>query len=80
MQLPVYRALQGLCCLRAVPNWLHPGISAVQNFVRFLKEIRAYWRVMALIGVLTLITSALSLPMPLVIQYLTDHLSTQAFQ
>ena len=52
----------------------------MQNFVRFIRELRAYWRTMALIVVLTLLTSALSLPMPFVIQYLTDHLSTKAFQ
>ena len=52
----------------------------MQNFVRFIKELRAYWRVMAIIVVLTLITSSLSLPMPLVIQYLTDHLSNEALR
>lgn len=52
----------------------------MQNLVRFIKELRPYWRVMALVVLLTLITAALSLPMPLVIRYLTDHLSEKAFQ
>ena len=52
----------------------------MQNFVRFLKELRAYRRVMLFIILLTLITSSLSLPMPIIIQYLTDHLSDIAMQ
>ena len=52
----------------------------MQNIVRFLKEIRAYWPTMLLIIFLTLITSSLSLPMPFVIQYLTDNLSEKAFR
>lgn len=52
----------------------------MNNFVRFMRELRAYWRTMALIGALTLCTAALSLPMPFVVQYLTDHLSQKAFQ
>ncbi|HZT40636.1 MAG TPA: ABC transporter ATP-binding protein [Chthonomonadaceae bacterium] len=52
----------------------------MQNLIRFLKELRAYWRTMVLIAVLTLLTAALSLPMPFVLQYLTDHLSEKAFQ
>lgn len=52
----------------------------MQNFVRFVGEVRRYWRLLLLIICLTLITSALSLPMPFVIQYLTDHLSEKAFQ
>ena len=56
------------------------GTHAMQNFVRFIKELRAYWRVMALIALLTVMTSALSLPPPLLIRYLTDHLSDKAFQ
>ncbi|MDE2125092.1 MAG: ABC transporter ATP-binding protein [Armatimonadetes bacterium] len=47
----------------------------MRNFVRFLGEIRAYWRTLALIACLTVCTAALSLPPPLVIQYITDHLS-----
>ena len=52
----------------------------MQNLVRFLKELRAYWRVMAIIVCLTLITAALSLPMPFVLQYLTDHLAEKTFR
>lgn len=52
----------------------------MQNFLRFIKELRAYRRVMALIVFLTLITSSLSLPMPLIIKYLTDHLSEKALK
>ena len=52
----------------------------MQNFVRFLKELRAYKRVMFFIVILTLITASLSLPMPIIIQYLTDHLSDIALQ
>ena len=50
----------------------------MQNFVRFLKELRAYWRVMALVIVLTLITASLSIPLPWVMGYLTDRLSDKA--
>ncbi|HZO91939.1 MAG TPA: ABC transporter ATP-binding protein [Chthonomonadaceae bacterium] len=50
----------------------------MQNLLRLIKELRAYWRIMALIVVLTLITSALSLPMPLILRYLTDHLTARA--
>ncbi len=52
----------------------------MQNLVRFIKELRAYWRIMVLIVFLTLITAGLSLPMPLVIRYLTDHLSDDALR
>ncbi len=44
------------------------------NFTRFIKELHAYWRTMTLIVALTILTAALSLPMPLIIQYLTDGL------
>jgi subfamily B ATP-binding cassette protein MsbA len=50
----------------------------MQNFVRFVRELRAYRPVMALIVLLTLITASLSLPMPFVIKYLTDRLSAKA--
>jgi subfamily B ATP-binding cassette protein MsbA len=51
----------------------------MHNFLRFTRELRAYWRVMAVIAILTITTSALSLPPPFIIQYVTDHLSEQAF-
>lgn len=50
----------------------------MRNFVRFIHELRAYRGVMVTIVVLTLITSALSLPPPRIIGYLTDSLSDQA--
>ncbi len=46
----------------------------MQNFVRFLHEIRSYWRLIILITLLTLINSGLSLPPPLILRYLTDHI------
>ncbi len=52
----------------------------MQNFRRFIKELRAYGRIMLLSVFLTLITATLSLPPPLVVKYLTDHLSTGALQ
>ena len=52
----------------------------MQNFGRFLKELRAYWRVMLLVVFLTLITSALSLIPPQIIRWITDHLSVDAFR
>ena len=50
----------------------------MQNFVRFLKELRPYWRVMIIVVTLALITSALSIPQPLILGYLTDHLSDKS--
>ena len=47
----------------------------MQNFVRFLKEIRQYWRMLLLIAFLTLCTAALSPWPPIIIKYLTDTLS-----
>ena len=44
------------------------------NFVRFLGEIRQYARLMAVIALLTVINSALTLPPPMILKYLTDHL------
>ena len=52
----------------------------MQNLRRFLKELRAYWRIMVLVAILTLINAALSLPFPKVVQYLTDHLTDKALQ
>ena len=52
----------------------------MQNFVRFLKEVRQYWRLIALIGFLTLCTASLEPWPPLFIKYLTDTLSEQALR
>ena len=49
----------------------------MQNFLRFLKEIRSYWRLMTLIVFLTLCTAALSPWPPQIIRYLTDTLSDE---
>jgi ABC-type multidrug transport system fused ATPase/permease subunit len=46
----------------------------MQNFVRFLHEIRGYWRLLLIIALLTLVNSALSLPPPQILRYLTDNL------
>jgi ATP-binding cassette subfamily B protein len=52
----------------------------MQNFIRFLKEVRVYWRLILLIVVLTLCTSALSLPPPYLIKLLTDSLTQKALR
>src|SRR5689334_11464047 len=52
----------------------------MQNFVRFLKEVRVYGRTLALIGMLTLITSALSLPPPYLLKIVTDSLTEKALR
>lgn len=52
----------------------------MQNFVRFIKEIRQYWRLMLLIALLTLCTAALSPWPPIIIKYLTDTLSDAALK
>ena len=52
----------------------------MQNFRRFVKELRPYRRIMLLSVFLTLITATLSLPPPLVVKYLTDQLSLEALQ
>ena len=44
----------------------------MRNFLRFLKEVKSYWRLLVVISVLTLLTSALSLPPPYLIKILTD--------
>ena len=49
----------------------------MQNFLRFLKEIRSYWRLMTLIVFFTLCTAALSPWPPQIIRYLTDTLSDE---
>jgi subfamily B ATP-binding cassette protein MsbA len=52
----------------------------MRNFFRLLHEVRRYWKVLLLIGVLTLIAAALGLPGPLIVKYLVDHLvSRQPF-
>lgn len=52
----------------------------MQNFVRFLREVRRYWQLLVIIAVLTLLTAALSPAPPLVLRYLTDHLSDSALR
>ena len=52
----------------------------MQNFVRFLKEIRHYWRLIVLIGFLTLCTAALSPWPPIIIKYMTDTLSDEGLR
>ncbi|HSV74382.1 MAG TPA: ABC transporter ATP-binding protein [Chthonomonadales bacterium] len=46
----------------------------MRNLRRLLREVRRYWRILLLIGVLTLIVAALGLPGPLIVRYLVDHL------
>ena len=50
----------------------------MQNLVRFLKELRVYWRVMLLIVLITLGLSALSIQPTLLLASLADHLSDKA--
>jgi ATP-binding cassette subfamily B protein len=50
----------------------------MQNFVRFLKEIRQYWRLMVLILFLTLCNAALSPWPPIFIKYMTDGFTDAA--
>ena len=50
----------------------------MQNFARFMKELRPYWRVLAIVVVLTLLTASLSFPPPLILGYLIDSLSDKA--
>ena len=50
----------------------------MQNLIRFLQELRVYWRVMLLIIALTLGLSALSVQPPLLLAALADHLSDKA--
>lgn len=52
----------------------------MQNFVRFLKELRSYWRVMIIMVALALLTAGLSFPQPLILRYLTDSLSDKALR
>src|SRR5690349_19689061 len=46
----------------------------MRNFRRLVREMRSYWKVMVVTGVLTLMTAALGIPTPLVVAYLIDHL------
>ncbi len=46
----------------------------MRNVRRLFRELREYRRVMALIGVLTLMAAGLGLPGPLIVRYLIDHL------
>ena len=50
----------------------------MQNLIRFLKELRVYWRVMLLIVLITLGLSALSIQPTLLLASLADHLSDKA--
>ncbi len=50
------------------------GYKLMRNFFRLLHEVRRYWKVLLLIGVLTLMAAALGLPGPLIVKYLVDHL------
>jgi ATP-binding cassette, subfamily B, bacterial len=52
----------------------------MQNFGRFLKEIRRYWRLMLLIVCLTLCTAALSPWQPIFLKYMTDGFSDLALK
>ena len=51
----------------------------MHNLVRFVGEIRKYGRLMAIIATLTVINSALTLPPPMILKYLTDHLTQPVF-
>ncbi len=57
-----------------------PEPTPMQNFVRFLNELRPYWRVMIIMVALALLTAALSFPQPLILRYLTDSLSDKALR
>jgi ATP-binding cassette subfamily B protein len=46
----------------------------MRNLWRLARELKAYWKVQALVGLLTLMTAALGLPGPLIVAYLIDHL------
>ena len=46
----------------------------MKNVIRLFREMRRYWRVMALIGCLTLASAAVGIPGPLIVRYLIDHL------
>ena len=46
----------------------------MRNFKRFIRELKAYWKVMSLVLVLTVLTAALGLPGPLIVAHLIDAL------
>ncbi len=46
----------------------------MRNSVRLVHELKAYWKVMAVVAVLTLATAGLGLPGPLIVEYLINHL------
>jgi subfamily B ATP-binding cassette protein MsbA len=46
----------------------------MNNLVRLSRELKPYWRVMLLVGVLTLASAACGLPGPLIVRYFVDHL------
>ena len=46
----------------------------MRNLKRLYHEVKGYWKVMLLIGALTLLSAAFGLPGPLIVRYLIDHL------
>ena len=46
----------------------------MRNFLRLMKELKVYWKVMVLIALLTVLTAILGLPGPLIVAYLIDRL------
>src|SRR5437763_1709594 len=46
----------------------------MRNFLRLVRELKVYWKVMAIVAVLTVMTAALGLPGPLIVEYLVNHL------
>ncbi len=45
----------------------------MRNVRRLFREMRSYWKILLLIGVLTVMSAALGLPGPLIVKYLVDH-------
>lgn len=48
--------------------------ALMRNLLRFIRELKGYWKIMALICVLTVIVAGLGLPGPIIVRYLIDHL------
>jgi len=46
----------------------------MRNFLRLVHELKAYWKIMVLIAILTVITAGLGLPGPLIVAHLIDSL------
>ncbi len=69
-----------LCLRNQKGQTLLTGYRTMRNFLRFLKEVRTYWRLLCIIACLTLVTSAASLPPPYLIKILTDSLLPSAIQ